>query len=288
MNDVGDGRVDGGRADGRVWFVTGSSRGMGRTLATCALERGDRVVATARNVEPLTALCDRFPERVLAVRLDVGDEAMASVAVQRAVERFGRIDAVFNNAGYSLLGSVEGTSEAQAKALFDTHVFGVLNVLRAVLPVMRAQRSGHVFQMSSIFGHMSFPGSGILAAAKHAVEGMSEALALELAPLGVHVTVVEPHALDTTFLSRTLVAKRIPDYDETVGPVLDLLGALPPEALTSTARVAEAILEVASLDDPPLRLALGRGAEDEIRRGLTTRLEEVEDWRPVTRAVDRA
>jgi NAD(P)-dependent dehydrogenase (short-subunit alcohol dehydrogenase family) len=270
----------------RTWFITGTSSGVGHELAIAALERGDRVAATARNTEPIAELVIRFPDQVLAVTLDVRDEDAARFAVKRTVETFGRIDIVVNNAGYGLFGAVEATTDEQARAIFDTNVFGVLNVLRAALPVLRLQRAGHIIQMSSIFGHMSFPGSGMLAATKHAVGGVTEALAIELAPLGIRITLIEPNALNTSFMSKVVLAEPIPDYDQTVAALLRSLSAVPPESLPSASRVAAMILKAVDAEQPPVHLALGRTAEDEIRTALTTRLRDLDDWTETTRELD--
>jgi NAD(P)-dependent dehydrogenase (short-subunit alcohol dehydrogenase family) len=169
----------------RVWFITGTSSGMGYAVAKAALEHGDLVAATARNTSAIEELAASFPDQALAIKLDVRDEEAARVAVSRTVEVFGGIDVVFNNAGFALVGSVEGTSDKQARDLFDAGFFGALNVLRAALPVLRSQRSGRVLQMSSIFGEMSFPATGMLAAVKQALGGATQAMSAELAPLGI-------------------------------------------------------------------------------------------------------
>jgi NAD(P)-dependent dehydrogenase (short-subunit alcohol dehydrogenase family) len=270
----------------RTWFVTGTSSGIGRALVVAALERGDRVAATARDTEPLTDLVGRFPDQLVVAELDVRDEEAARAAVQRTVDAFGRIDVVVNNAAYGLFGAVEATTDKQAKELFDTNVHGVLNVLRAALPVLRRQRAGHVVQMSALFGHMAWPGCGILAATKHAVGGLTEALAIELAPLGISCTMIEPAQLATPFVANAVLAESIPDYDRTVGALLQSLGAASPESLPDAARVAAAVLGVVDADRPPLHLALGSTAETEIRKAYTTRLRELDDWAATSREFD--
>ena len=270
----------------RTWFITGTSSGVGHALALTALDRGDRVAATARDTGPLANLVDSFPDQVLAVELDVRDEDAARLAVKRTMEAFGRIDVVVNNAAYGLFGAVEATTGEQTRAIFDTNVFGVLNVLRAALPVLRKQRAGHVVQMSALFGHMSWPGTGVLAATKHAVAGLTEALAIELDPLGIRVTLIEPGALNTPFMSKAVFAEAIPDYDQTAGAMLRSLSAVPLESLPSASSVATAILKAVDAAKPPLLLALGRSAEDEIRKALTARLSDLDDWADMTRELD--
>jgi NAD(P)-dependent dehydrogenase (short-subunit alcohol dehydrogenase family) len=183
----------------RVWFITGASSGIGQELARQALGAGEAVAAVARNKAAMAGLGGSG--QLLAVDADVRDEAAVAKAVDAAASRFGRIDVVANNAGYGLFGAVEEAADAQARAIFDTNVFGVLNVLRAVLPVLRAQRSGHILQGSSYFGQTAIPGVGLLAATKYAVEGLSDALAAEVAPLGIKVTLIQPGLVATPFLA---------------------------------------------------------------------------------------
>src|SRR6476620_2979922 len=203
----------------RVWFITGASRGFGALIAEAALKAGDAVVATARDPSTVTARLGSHG-RLLATRLDVTSEAEAHEAAGQAVKKFGRIDILVNNAGYGLLGAIDEASATEATKLFGTNVFGLLGVIRAVLPHMRRQRSGHIINVSSVGGYAGFPGWGVYGATKFAVEGISEALAGEVAPLGIRVTVVEPgffrtDFLDDTSLSRT--AQVIDDYHESVG-----------------------------------------------------------------------
>ena len=189
----------------RVWMITGAARGIGARITEAALARGEAVVATSRDA---ASLQKRFPESdaLLALPLDVTDEAQAAAAVQSALARFGRIDVLVNNAGYGLLGAVEEATADEVRRLYDTNVFGLLNVTRAVLPAMRARRSGHVINISSLGGYQSGPGFGVYCSTKFAVEGLSEALHGELAPLGIHVTVVEPGYFRTDFLDSNSLA----------------------------------------------------------------------------------
>jgi NAD(P)-dependent dehydrogenase (short-subunit alcohol dehydrogenase family) len=203
----------------RVWFITGASRGFGTLIAQEALAAGDAVVATARDPSTVTARLGSH-ERLLAARLDVTSETEAHEAVGLAVRKFGRIDILVNNAGYGLLGAIEEASAKETEKLFGTNVFGLLGVTRAVLPHMRRQRSGHIINLSSVGGYTGYPGWGVYGATKFAVEGISEALAAEVAPLGIHVTVVEPGFFRTDFLDETSLARtaqQIDDYRDTVG-----------------------------------------------------------------------
>ena len=273
----------------RVWFITGTSSGMGYAAAKAALEHGDLVAATARNTSEIEDLVADFPGQALAIKLDVRDEESARTAVSMTVGEFRGIDVVFNNAGYALVGSVEGTSDKQARDLFDAGFFGALNVLRAALPVLRSQRSGHVLQMSSIFGEMSFPGTGMLAAVKQALGGATQAMSAELAPLGIKFTQIEPGGLRTQFLAKWIVAEHaIADYDDTVGATLKQLVDLPAEAVAEVFRVAAAILELVEAEDPPMRLVLGGWAEGIIRTEIADRSADIEKWSRLTRSVDNS
>lgn len=261
-----------------VWFITGTSSGVGEAVALAALNQGDRVVATARRPEALSKRISQQVDRVLPVRLDVRDEHEAHQAVSQAVAAFGRIDVVVNSAGYGLFGPVEMATDEQARAIFETNFFGVLNVLRATLPVLREQRAGHVVQMSSHFGQMSYPGTGMLAATKHAVGGVTAALAQELAPLGVRFTVIESGAIDTPFIANSIATETGADYEATAGAVLRSLPHIPAEELLSVAGVAAAITRVAGAERPPLHLAIGQTAAQAIHTELVARLRELTGW----------
>ncbi|MBB5965637.1 SDR family NAD(P)-dependent oxidoreductase [Planomonospora venezuelensis] len=287
MSITAESMATGPTTAGRSWFVTGGSSGIGRELVLAALGRGDSVAAVARRAGDVADLAGRLPGRFLALELDVRDESAVRAGVDRAVAEFGRLDVVANNAGYGLFGAVEEVTDAQARAVFDTNVFGALNVLRAALPVLRAQRSGHVLQGSSVYGQTAHPGVGLLAATKYALEGLSDALAAELAPLGVKVTLVEPGYTATAFLSNLAFAEPAPDYDPTVRAVQRSLGDLPPEAFADPARVARAMLAVVDAEHPPLRLALGGQAENDMRASLLARLRDLDEWAAVAREVDR-
>jgi NAD(P)-dependent dehydrogenase (short-subunit alcohol dehydrogenase family) len=269
-----------------TWLVTGASSGIGLALARAAAARGHNVVAVARNITPLDALIDDHDDRVLALAADVRHQAEVDDAVSRAVAVFGRIDVVVNNAGYGLFGAVEESTDEQARGIFDTNVFGVLNVLRATLPVLRAQRSGHILQGSSYYGRVAHPGVGLLSATKYAIEGLTDALVGELRPLGIKVTLVEPGPTATAFLANLDVADTIDDYDQTVRDVQKAIGQLPPTAFTAPERVAEAVLSVVDTDDPPLRFATGGVAVKEIRAALHSQLDELDTWATTSEAVD--
>lgn len=269
----------------RTWFITGASSGIGLALARAAARRGDHVTAVARNADRMRPLIDDFGDHIAAIEADVIDPASVQAAVESTVANFGRIDVVANNAGVGLFGAVEEVADDQARAIFETNVFGVLNVLRAVLPVLRRQRSGHIVQGSSYYGQTAHPGVGLLAATKYAVEGLTDALVGELAPLGIGVTLVEPGPTATAFLDNLDVAATIADY-AVVREVQKSIGDLAAEAFNSPSRVAAAILAAVDADRPPLRLATGMHAVTQIRNALMARLTEIDTWAAASAAVD--
>ncbi|MFF7082486.1 SDR family NAD(P)-dependent oxidoreductase [Streptomyces lavendulae] len=270
----------------RTWLITGATSGIGRALTLQALENGDVVSAIARDTASLEELTEAHGDRLLLIPADVRDEQAVREAVERTLSRFGRIDVVANNAGYGLFGAVEEASDAQVRAVFDTNVFGVLHVLRATLPVLRAQRSGHILQGSSIYGQSAHPGVGLLAATKYAVEGLSDALAAEVIPLGINVTIIQPGMTATPFLSNLDVAAGLDDYDQTVREVHKGIGELPASAFSSAARIAEGIRTAVDSPNPPLRLALGTSSATGMRAALEARTADLDNWNRVTDAVD--
>jgi NAD(P)-dependent dehydrogenase (short-subunit alcohol dehydrogenase family) len=243
----------------RVWFITGASRGLGALIAEAALADGNAVVAAGRNI---AAVAQRFGEaaNVLPVQLDVTDEVQARAAVAAAVARFGRIDVLINNAGFGLLGAVEEADDADVRRLYDTNVFGLLNVTRAVLPQMRAQRSGHILNISSIGGYRSAAGYGVYCSTKFAVEGLTEALHDELAPLGIRATVVEPGYFRTDFLDASSLVKSpriIADYAATAGVVRERATAANHQQPGDPVRLAAAMVKLVDAEQPPLRMPFG-------------------------------
>ncbi|MEU4173299.1 oxidoreductase [Streptomyces sp. NPDC026665] len=272
-----------------TWFVTGASRGFGLEIARQALERGDRVVATARNPKAVEDSLPGYEDRLLAVELDVTDEAQAKAAVEAAVERFGKIDVVVNNAGRGLLGAVEEASDAAVRAVYDTNVFGVLNVTRAVLPVLRAQRSGHIINMSSVGGFSGSAGWGIYCSTKFAMEGYSEALHLELAPLGVNVTIVEPGYFRTDFLDVTSLSTEqqvIDDYATTSGAMRDLVPGINHAQPGDPVKAVAAILQIVDVPKPPLRVQFGSDCVAGLEQKITQLQEEAATWRELSLSTD--
>ena len=267
----------------KTWFITGASRGFGALIMDAAL-KNDRVVATAR--EP-SSIADH--PRLLKLRLDITNEGHAHDAVAIAVKEFGHIDVLVNNAGYGLLGAVEEASAIEVERVFATNVFGLLNVTRAVLPHMRKRRSGHIINMSSIGGYAASPGWGVYCATKFAVEGISEALSVELAPLGIHATVVEPGYFRTDFLSAQSLSGtgvRIDDYAGTVGKIRAFAAAANHQQPGDPRRLAQAIVHLGGARQPPTRRALGSDAVARIEEKEREVRRELDLWRSVSLSTD--
>jgi NAD(P)-dependent dehydrogenase (short-subunit alcohol dehydrogenase family) len=249
---------------GRRWLITGCSSGLGRALAGAVAAAGDRVLATARAPETLDDLRQRYPDRVAVGRLDVCDAAECAAAVELAVERFGGVDVLVNNAGYGLLGAVEEVTDEELEAQFQTLFLGPRRLTRLVLPLMRAQGRGHVLMVSSVAGRMALPGLGAYVAAKHALEGMAATLALETAGIGIRVTVLEPGAFATRYGSSLVdAATRLPEYRAVVDPMGAMVrGTVAgPRPFSHPDEFAKTVLALVNSDDePPLRLPLGAGA----------------------------
>jgi NAD(P)-dependent dehydrogenase (short-subunit alcohol dehydrogenase family) len=272
----------------RVWFITGASRGFGALIAEAALKAGDAVVATARDPNTVTKRLGSH-ERLLATRLDVTKEAEAHQAAGEAVKKFGRIDILVNNAGYGLLGAVEEASDAETRKLFGTNVFGLLNVTRAVLPHMRRQRSGHIINLSSVGGYTGYPGWGVYGATKFAVEGISEALAGEVAPLDIKVTVIEPGFFRTDFLDETSLSRtalEIDDYRDSVGKTRAHAADANHGQRGDPRKLAQAFIRLVNTKNPPLRLPLGSDTVERIEAKNAFVAKELAEWRAVATSTD--
>lgn len=272
----------------RVWLITGSSTGFGRMLAEAVLDQGETVVLTARNRQQVEDLTAKFPDRTLAARLDVTNPTEVREVVKVAIATFGRIDVLVNNAGYGTLGAIEEASDEEIRRQFETNVFGALDLTRAVLPHMRQQRSGHIINFSSVGGFVSFPGSGIYCSTKFALEGISEALAQEVAPLGIKVIIVEPGAFRTDFSGRSLVVSdtQIADYEPVIGQYRQWVQDIDGQQPGDPKKAASAIIQAVNSENPPLRLALGADAVNAIDAKLKSVKAELDAWRQV--AVDTA
>lgn len=268
----------------KVWLITGSSTGLGRALAQAVLERGYRLVATARQPEQLKELSERYPNRVTSIALDVTHLESIQQAVEAALNAYGRIDVLVNNAGYATLGAIEEVSDEDIKRQFDTNLFGALNVTRAVLPTMREQRSGHILNISSVGGVVSIAGIGIYNATKFALEGISEALAQEVRSLGINVTIIEPGDFRTDVKGRSLVVPEhtLSDYAETSGKMIQRIQASNGKQLGDPDKAAAAMIRVIESEDPPLRLALGEDAVNMITQKLASMKAELEAWKAVS------
>jgi NAD(P)-dependent dehydrogenase (short-subunit alcohol dehydrogenase family) len=268
----------------RVWFITGASSGFGRAIADAALEAGDSVVATSRRTESL-AYADEH-ERAHAIALDVTDAGQRDAAVAEALERFGRIDVLVNNAGRTQVGAVEETTEEELRALFDLHFFAPAALTRAVLAPMRDQGGGAIVQMSSVGGQVTAPGFSAYCATKFALEGLTETLRDEVAGFGIHTMIVEPGAFRTGLFRSDAAyeSAEMPEYADTVGPTREYVrtnhGAQPGDP----AKAAEAIITALDADEPPLRLVLGADAIGNIERRLAAVSDELENWRSVGEA----
>ncbi|PAX08523.1 oxidoreductase [Sphingomonas lenta] len=271
-----------------VWFITGCSTGFGREIARAALARGGRVVATARDAGRVADLAEEGGERALALALDVTDAAQVRAAVEQAIERFGRVDVLVNNAGYGYQSSVEEGVEKEIRAQFDANVFGLFALTRAVLPHMRAQGGGHVINISSVAGLVGFPGSGYYAASKHAVEGWSDSLAAEGEPLGIKVTCVEPGPFRTDWAGRSLhqTPVMIDAYQQTAGARLSLTSGYSGKQPGDPRRAAEAIVAITEEPRPPRHLPLGRFAYETLTKRLRDRVEEIERRRDAALGAD--
>jgi NAD(P)-dependent dehydrogenase (short-subunit alcohol dehydrogenase family) len=264
----------------KVWFITGTSKGFGRVWAEAALARGDRVAATARNVKALEPLVERYGDRVAAIPLDVTDRAAVFNAVSQARDRFGRIDIAINNAGFGLFGAIEEISEADARDQVETNVFGALWVTQAVLPIMRAQKSGHILQVSSIGGVNAFPTIGLYHASKWALEGFSQSLAAEVAGFGIKVTLIEPAGYATDWGGASAKhAAPLAAYENARSAIVAWRNSNIPGDPEAT---GAAILKVVDAKDPPLRLFLGTVGLPMIKAEYAKRIETWEKWNDVS------
>lgn len=260
----------------KVWFITGSSKGFGRVWAEAALARGDRVAATARNEDTLSGLVEKYGDRVAAIKLDVTDKQAVDAAIAEAHRRFGRLDVVINNAGYGHFGAIEEITEAEARAQMETNVFGALWVTQAALPIMRAQGSGHIIQISSIGGVNAFPNIGMYHASKWALEGFSQALSIEVADLGIHVTLVEPAGFSTDWGGPSAVrSKPMAVYEPARQKTAQRRATVVPGDPEAT---GPAMLALVDAPEPPLRVFFGDVGLPMIRQEYASRLANWEKW----------
>ncbi|SFP17553.1 Short-chain dehydrogenase [Cohaesibacter marisflavi] len=271
-----------------TWLITGCSSGLGKSFARAVLEAGFNAVVTARSVQALDEFVSQYPDRAVAAELDVTDKAQIESVVKLAEQRFGEIDVLLNNAGYGYRGAVEEGDDDEVAGLFATNFFGTVAMIKAVLPGMRARRSGTIVNLSSIAGRLAAPGSGYYSATKFAVEGMSDALRKELAPLGIRVIVVEPGAFRTDFAGRSLQQAKanIEDYAETAGPRRKENDTTDGTQQGDPERGARALINIVGSSNPPFRLLLGSDALRNARAELDAQVTELEAWKGVSVGTD--
>src|SRR6202165_5774678 len=268
----------------KVWLITGSGNGLGRDIAEAALAVGDSVVAGARRTEELAPLVAQYGDRVEPVRLEVRDEAAAKAAVQLAVDGFGRLDVLVNNAGYGQIAPFEQMSAEDFQAVVDTCFYGAVYTTRAAVPVMRKQKTGHIFQVSSVGGRLAVAGNTPYHAAKWAVGGFSDALAMEVSPFGVKVCTLEPGGIRTNWARRAVqnAPDLLPDYETSVGSILKMLRSLEGRSEGDPRKIADVILQLANSEDVPVRLILGVDAEKRVHQAEAARAREADRWRHLT------
>jgi NAD(P)-dependent dehydrogenase (short-subunit alcohol dehydrogenase family) len=271
----------------KVWLITGASRGLGRAFTEAVLEAGDRVVAAARNPEQLAELESKHGDNICAVPLDVTNEAQAQAAFGAAIANFGGLDVLVNNAGYGYVCPVEDTSLADFRAQIETNLFGVIIMTKAVLPYFRERGGGHIIQVTSIAGRVGPAGRAPYAAAKFGVEGFSESLSKEVGPLGVKVTIIEPGGFRTDFAgSSTELKEGRPEYDSTVGASVRFQRSYNGKQPGDPAKAAAALLHIASLSEPPLRLLLGSDSYAAVEKSAVEKLESDRKWKDLSLSTD--
>ena len=273
----------------KVWFITGASRGFGFEIAKAVLASGDKVVATVRSKPEQLAMALGNPSDLLVTALEVTREEQAKEAVQKAIERFGRIDVLVNNAGYGLLSAVEEASDKEVRENYDANVFGLLNVTRAILPYMRQQRSGHVINLSSVGGLKGYMGWGLYGSTKFAVEGITESMAVELAPLGIKATTVEPGFFRTNFLDKSSLSRTenvIDDYDTTVGAMRKFATDVNKKQPGDPEKLAQAFIKLADSEFPPVHLLLGKDTLAAYQEKVATMNKEIGEWHSVITGTD--
>jgi len=270
------------------WFITGCSTGIGREIARAALEAGHSVAVTARDAAAVADFAEEFGDRAIALPLDVTDRDQITTAVTATEAAFGGIDVLVNNAGYGYMAAVEEGDDAEVRKLFDTNYFGVVDTLKAVLPGMRARHSGHIVNISSMTGLVANPPNAYYSSTKFALEALTEALSKEVAPLGIKVTAIEPGAFRTDWASRSMQESSTPigDYDENVGTRKTMIKEFAAHLPGDPRKVAEAVLMVTALDEPPLRLLLGRDVLAAVREKIAAMTASINQWESVTKNVN--
>jgi NAD(P)-dependent dehydrogenase (short-subunit alcohol dehydrogenase family) len=267
-----------------VWLVTGCSTGFGREIALCALQQGARVAVTARRSESIADICAQFPNRALALELDITNQRQREHALQTTLDHFGQLDVLVNNAGYGYVAAIEEGDEDAFRAMFETNFFATLAMTRLVLPYFRERRRGRILNNSSQAGLMANPGTGFYSASKHALEGVMEALGKEVAPLGINVVSVQPGAFRTDWSGRSMQrsGRRIADYAEIVGSRLDMIAAIDGRQPGDPVRAAQIFVELGTMDNPPAQLVLGAGLLQSYREKLVAIQERLQAWEAVS------
>lgn len=271
----------------KVWFITGASKGMGLEVAKTVLANGGKVIATSRNSDELVTNPGEASANLLPLKMDITNEAEVKSAIEKGIETFGQIDVVVNNAGYNLLGNIEELSDAEFRQTMDVNVFGMANVIRNVLPHLRKNKSGHIINTSSMMGYMSYPANGSYSASKFAVIGLSEALAQEVAPFGIHVTILAPGTFRTSFMSDTtlVVAKnKIDAYN--LERQVELFKSYDGKQPGNPAKLAEVLYEISNLPEPPIRLPLGTDSYQAIVAQREKEAVELEKWKSLSLSTD--
>ena len=270
--------------DKKVWFITGSNSGFGLSLTKAVLEKGDCVVATTRHPEQIKDLIEQYSDIAKAVTLDITKADEISSAIDTALATFGRIDVLVNNAGFGTLGAVEEIEDEQVRKQFEVNCFGTLSLTKALLPHFRQRKSGHILNVSSVGGFTAFPGTGIYCATKFAIEGYSEALAKEIAPLGIKLTLVEPGAFRTEFAGDSLATpeNQIDDYESTAHKFVKMQEQSSGEQPGDPDKAAQAMIKVVESDNPPMRLVLGEDALEATRQKIESFQKELDEWEKVT------
>jgi NAD(P)-dependent dehydrogenase (short-subunit alcohol dehydrogenase family) len=271
----------------KVWFITGSSRGLGRSLTGAVLANGDQVVATARNPEQLKDLAEKYPDSIFPLPLDVTNKVQIIAAVENTIRKFGRIDVLVNNAGFGIIGAAEAYSDEQVRSQLETNLYAPIEITRVVLPYMRKQRSGRILQISSIGGRVGNPGATIYQAAKFGLAGFSEALAKEVKPLGILVTSVEPGGFRTDWASASMTyAPEVEGYEKTVGVRMELFKSSNFIPMGDPDKAAKAMIALVDNPEPPVHLVLGSEAVGMVKQANAVRSEEMEKWLPVSTSTD--
>lgn len=263
----------------KVWLVTGCSTGLGRNLVEEILKKGDKAIATARKVETIQDLVREYPGQVIAMSLDVTKKDQINLALKKGLEAFGRIDVLVNNAGYGIIGALEEVESSEVARIFDTNVFGLIEMTKAILPQMRQQKSGHILNISSVAGFSATPGFGIYNATKFAVEGLSEALAGEVASFGIKVTIIEPGPFRTDFANRSLaVSKAMPAYDEAMKATRLYIKNADGNQAGDPVRAAKAMIAIVNDAHPPVRIPFGKIALERINLKMKNFSEDLKKW----------